>query len=214
MKKTALLILTIGILTACQNNHKKNTHTGDKTHTMLQTNKWILDQKASSIQWTGYKTTVKTPVKGVFKSFKIANMASVNDLNSAIKQAQVEINAFSVFSNNEDRDKKLATQLFGQMIQSQIILAEVVKTNPNKQTALVKIKMNNHEKEIPMQLIIDEDKGQVNISGQIDLTKDFDAGKALQIFHQACFDQHTGTDGVSKTWPIVEVMAQLVFKKK
>jgi len=211
MKHFIAIILFISLLTACQNEPKK-----EKTEPKepLQTAKWILNEEGSSIHWTGYKTTGKIPVKGVFQNFKINGTKPAKDLVTAFKQARADINIYSVFSNNESRDEKLISQLFEKMTDTKNIYARVEKIDVATQTALVTINMNVHEKQIEMAITIDEEKGLVSIKGTIDLVKDFGASKALETFHKACFDKHTGKDGVSKTWSEVSFEANLKFDKK
>ncbi len=215
MKKLLLLFISVGLLSlACQNNQQKTTEKTPPQKQVLQSAKWLLNGKASTIEWTGYKTTGKIPVKGVFKSFKIENVPPATDLKTALEQAKAEIDVTSIFSNNEGRDKKLVEQLFDKMLQTQKIEASIKKIDVANQTAMVNIKMNGQEKTVPMKLHIDENKGQVELAGQIDLIKDFKAGTVLENFHKACFDKHTGPDGISKTWSTVDVKAHLVFQKK
>ena len=211
MKHFIAIALFMSLLTACQNEPKK-----EKTEPKepLQTAQWILNEDASSIHWTGYKTTGKIPVKGVFQNFKINGTKPAKDLVTALKQAQAEINIYSVFSNNESRDKKLISQLFEQMTDTKNIYVRVEKIDPATQTALVSINMNAHKKQIKMPIKIDEEKGLVTLKGTIDLVKDFGASKALEAFHKACFDKHTGADGISKTWSEVSLEADLKFDKK
>ena len=211
MKHFIAIVLFMSLLTACQNDQKKEK-TGQKEP--LQSEKWILNEDASSIHWTGFKTTGKIPVKGVFQNFKIKGTNPADDLISTIKQAQAEINIYSVFSNNEDRDKKLIGQLFEKMTDTKSIYVRVEKIDAATQTALVTINMNTHEKQVPMSISIDDKNGLVSLKGSIDLIEDFGASKALETFHKACFDKHTGEDGVSKTWSEVSVEANLKFDKK
>ena len=211
MKRFIAIALFMSLLTACQNEPKKEK---SEQKEPLQSAKWILNEDASSIHWTGYKTTGKIPVKGVFQNFKIKGTKTANDLATALKQAQAEINIYSVFSNNEDRDKKLISQLFEKMTATKNIYARIEKIDTATQTALVTINMNAHEKQVPMSISIDDKNGMVTLKGTIDLVEDFGASKALETFHKTCFDKHTGNDGVSKTWSEVSVEADLKFDKK
>lgn len=214
MKTLSTLILTLVLLTSCQNNHKKTRDQQPKTTEKIQSAQWILDEDNSSIHWTGYKTTGKIPVKGVFKTFKIKGVKPATDLKTALQSAQAEINIYSIFSNNEDRDKKLIGKLFENMTDTQKIFARIDKIQPDGQSAMMTINMNAHEKTVPVQLQIDENTGKINLSGKIDLLKDFEANNAFEQFHKACFNKHKGEDGVSKTWSEVGFNAELVFKRK
>ena len=214
MKFYSILVLAIVLLTSCQNNNKKTSDKQPKTTEKLQSTQWILDEDNSSIHWTGYKTTGKIPVKGVFKTFKIKGVKPAADLVSALQSAQAEINIYSIFSDNEERDNKLIGKLFENMTDTQSIYARIEKIEADGQSAMMTINMNAHKKTLPVQLQIDENAGKVSLNGQIDLLKDFEATDAIKQFHKACFNQHKGKDGVSKTWSEVGFNAELIFKRK
>ncbi len=211
MKKILVTGLLLGLLFTCQSPKKNKQKPQEDSPKSLQTTKWELNEDASSIYWTGYKTTGKIPVKGVFQNFKIKGVKSATNLAEILKNAQVQINVYSIFSDNEDRDKKLIGDLFEYMTDTENIYARVEKIT--KDSIWVNIHMNAHEKIVPMFLQMDNQKGVVQLNGRIDLLKDFAAAKALNKFHKACFDKHTGKDGVSKTWPEVAIAARLVFDK-
>ncbi len=211
MKKFAIFSLFLILFLACQNN-KKSSPQKPVPKEKLQTTTWILNEDASSIHWTGFKTTGKIPVKGVFQNFEIKGVKPATILKDALKQAQADINIYSVFSDNEDRDSKLIGDLFESMTDTEHIYARVEKIVND--SIIINIHMNAHEKIVPMALKVDEKKGIVRFSGSIDLLKDFGAKKAFDKFHKACFDKHKGPDGVSKTWTEVGVSARLVFDKK
>jgi len=218
MKNTILLFLTATLLFSCQSDKKakkeveadKPTQEAEKSPKSL----WQLNEDQSSIHWTGYKTTDKVAVNGVFQNFSIKGVQPASDLKTAIGNAQVSINVYSIFSNEESRDEKLIQYLFETMTGTQTIEARIDKINPDNKSVLVTIKMNGHQKQIPMDLQIDTQEGKVILSGKINLIEDFAAGSSLEKLHKACFDLHTGKDGVSKTWPEVGVKAVLVFDRK
>jgi len=214
MKSLSTLVLALVLLTSCQDNHKKASEQQPKTTEKLQSAQWILDEDSSSVHWTGYKTTGKIPVKGVFKTFKIKGVKPATDLVSALQNAQAEINIYSIFSDNEERDNKLIGKLFENMTDTQNIYARIEKIEADGQSAMMTINMNAHEKTVPVQLQIDENTGKISLNGKIDLLKDFEANNALEQFHKACFNKHKGEDGVSKTWSEVGFSAELVFKRK
>ncbi len=214
MKTLYTLVFILVLLTSCQNNNKKPSDQQPKTTEKLQSTQWILDEDNSSIHWTGYKTTGKIAVKGVFKTFKIKGVKPAADLVSVLQSAQAEINIYSIFSDNEERDNKLIGKLFENMTDTQKIYARIEKIKADGQSAMMTINMNAHEKTVPVQLQIDENTGKVSLSGKIDLLKDFEAIDAFEQFHKACFNKHKGEDGVSKTWSEVGFSAELVFKHK
>ncbi len=214
MKQLSILFVVLLLLSSCQNEPEKPEQNRQKPAGTLQTGKWILNEDASSIHWTGYKTTGKIPVKGVFQNFKITDVKPTGNLNSAIVKALASINIYSIFSDNEARDKKLISKLFENMTDTQKIYARIEQIDKDGQTAMMSIKMNGRKKTLPVKLQIDEDNSKVTLNGKLDLLEDFEANKAFEQFHQACYDKHTGKDGVSKTWTEVGFSAELVFDRK
>ncbi len=214
MKQLSILLAAILLLYSCQNEAKKPEQNRKKPSETLQTEKWILNEDALSIHWTGYKTTGKIPVKGVFQNFNIKGVKPAGNLKTTIENAIAEINIYSIFSDNESRDKKLITKLFENMTATEKIYARIEQIDKDGQTAMMSIKMNGRKKTLPVKLQIDEDNGKVTLNGKLDLLEDFDANKAFEQFHQVCYDKHTGKDGVSKTWTEVGFRAELVFDRK
>jgi len=222
MKKISILsIVSLFLLLSCNNDKTSKTKESNEPNVTKEMKKstsmqldWQLDQDASSVHWTGYKTTQKVAVSGTFQKFAISGVKPNIDLLKTIEGARIKINVFSIFSDEESRDKKLVEYLFGHMMDTNSIAARVEKIHPDNQTVDVNINMNNHEKIIPMQLKVDTKKGLITMSGKIDLVKDFDAAEPLYFLHTTCFDLHKGEDGISKTWSDVGIKAVLKFVKK
>ena len=71
--------------------------------------------------------------------------------------------------------------------------------------------MNDVEQDVPMAMSAGTD-GSLILSGSIS-TDQFMADEALASLNKACFDLHKGADGVSKTWPDVEISVRAKFEK-
>jgi hypothetical protein len=213
MKKFALFSFVLLLFVACQNNETANKSNSQNTVKKETSEQWRVDTEKSEIGWTAFKTTDKVPVKGQFKSFGFAYKNGKGSLLDLLKTAKANINVTSIFSGNEDRDKKLVDYFFQKMIGTKYISARVESVDESKQTAMVTLNMNAHEKTIPMSYKIDEGKDIINLKGTIDVVKDFAASDVLQALNKACYDLHKGPDGISKTWSEVEVLAKLKFYK-
>ena len=213
MKKLLLIVLIFSGWSCQQTSHTNPRKTTETETIRNQKNEWQLNEDASTIYWTGYKTTDKIPVTGSFQKFKLTGIKTSPDLLKTIENARIHILVNSIFSNEEIRDKKLVKYLFETMVGTEGIDARIEKIDKNNKTAQVNIYMNNIEKIIPMQIQTDEEKGKIILLGKINLIDDFKAEYSLNALHQACYDLHTGKDGISKTWPEVAVKAELVFEK-
>jgi hypothetical protein len=224
MKTSKYIIISFAmLLLSCQNAKQSDKTQEQKQEQSTQkisetasksVAQWQINQDESSIHWTGYKMTEKVAVSGTFNTFEITGVKKSSNLNSILKNARIQINVNSIFSDEESRDKKLIEFLFGKMMETNFIEARIENIDLTKHIIDVNIHMNNHEKVIPMELQIDEQKGIIIMSGKIDLINDFDAKEPLYFLHTACFEQHKGKDGKSKTWSEVAVNANIKFDKK
>jgi len=211
MKKVFILILIAGLF-SCQNNKKEQKK---ETHTQKNVSKqslWKLDADHSLIQWTAYKTTSRVPVKGEFKQFDLKGVQTAENIPNTLKNAEIDINIFSVFTNVEERDKKIILYLFEKMSNTNKIKVKVKKIEGN--TLYADITMNGRTKEVPFNMHVDEKRGTLDLTGKIDLVKDFEAQKPLSLLNKACYNLHMGEDGVSKTWPDVNLRAFLKYHKE
>jgi len=160
---------------------------------------------AVEVSWTGYKTSKKVGVNGIFDKVTYAPVApSGEDFRSILVGSSVVIDASSVNSKHEDRDSKLAKFFFGLMSDKNInakildIKADKrVKNAPRTGTLSVEIEMNGVKKITTMTYSFSDDIFEAK--GSIDLL-DFSASKALAGINEACFDLHEG-----KTWSDVGI---------
>ena len=195
------VFLMLFLLLALNSSCKK-----EKAETKAQ---YSIEPKTISVNWTGYKTTEKVAVTGQFQEIRISNLKMADTALEAINGTEFEIPVSSLFSDNEVRDSKLKELFFGVM-DATVNLSGTLNLN-NDGTGFIDLKMNAVQKELPITYII---SGQlVEIEGVINLD-DWQAQKAWESIHQACFDLHKGADGESKTWKDVAVKAAIYLKKK
>ncbi len=208
MKKIFFIVLTFGILAACNNSgEKQNAESKDKSETC----NWILNQDSTVLSWTAFKTTDKIGVGGHFTKFMIEGVNPAETIEDALKNAHIKIDVSSINTGNPDRDKKITEEFFAKMADTEMITGEVVKIDAEGKSAIIRIKMNGTEQEVPMSMEI-ASNGKVTMSGSI-TTDQFMADEALASLNKACYDLHKGTDGISKTWPDVEIKITAQFDK-
>lgn len=202
MKKIILysLILAISVLTvSCKKDVKKN-----------ETAQFSIDPKTVTVKWTGYKTTSKIPVNGEFKEFQVSNIKQASTAVEAMNGTVFSIPVSSIFSGDEERDGKLKQLLFGVM-DATVSITGTLNLNVDG-TGNINLSMNGVSKEVPITYIV---SGQlVELEGTLDLINDFQANAAIESISKACFEQHKGPDGISKTWTEVVISAAAYLKKK
>jgi len=169
-----------------------------------------IEQKTITVKWTGYKTTDKIAVNGEFKEINISTDAKNSTTAvGALNGAKFNIPVSSLFSNNDERDGKLKQLFFGAM-DATLSLTGTLNLNDDG-TGDIDLLMNGVQQKIPVTFIA---SGQlVEINGIMNLDN-WNAQSALGSLAKACFEQHKGPDGESKTWNEVAVGAAVYLSKK
>jgi polyisoprenoid-binding protein YceI len=164
--------------------------------------------KEQKLEWTGFKTTKKLPVKGSFKKIK-HNSTKAGTPHDLISSLKFSLDTSSVDSRNPVRDKRLVKSFFKLMKGS--ISGEIVQVKgKNAGVAQVSLTMNGVTKPLAFRFKLDGTK--FSAVGRLDIL-DFQSSKALKALNKACFDLHKGPDGVSKTWSDVEIKISAELKK-
>lgn len=199
MRKPILLALAIFIvMSACKKEVKKEPA------------KFSVVAETITVNWTGYKTTSKIPVKGQFKTVEISNSNEAATAIEALNGTTFSLPVSSLASDDDDRDGKLKQLFFGVM-DATLSLTGSLRLEENGK-GFVNLKMNNVSKEIPITYIV---SGQlVELNGTLDIVNDFKAQSALESISKACFELHKGPDLVSKTWSDVGIDAAIYLRKK
>jgi len=211
MRKITLCLLTCFLLIiSCKKEVKE---TKDNTQEVKKTT-YSVDASTTEVNWTAYKTTVKTPVKGIFSRLNIKTPIQSDSKQGAFEGLEFNIPISSFFSKNEIRDNKIKALFFGVMKETTLISGHFsnIIGNDTEGTMLLNLKMNRETVAIPMKYTIADNK--VAINGIISDLIDWKMEDAFTSLHKACELLHTGEDGVSKTWKDVAISATAVLKTK
>lgn len=211
MKKILTTVLACSIfMISCKKQEKQNT---EQVIEKSQKNQFSIDANATEINWTAYKTTAKTAVKGVFTSLKIDNPIKSTNKQDTFENLEFSIPISSFYSKNEIRDSKIKKLFFGFMKNTELISGNFTDINGDnkKGTMSLNLKMNGEIVVVPMNYSISENV--IIINGTIKDLLDWKMDKAFNSIHKACELLHTGEDGVSKTWQEVAISATAVLKK-
>ncbi|MCK5906667.1 MAG: hypothetical protein KAG37_03705 [Flavobacteriales bacterium] len=200
LNKSIIALMLIAITTSCGNSSENEKDTNSKKELTY------LDAK-TTIQWTAYKTTEKIGVKGTFNEFRIENKDKVSSIEEIINTTKFRIPTASVFSGNAPRDILIKTYFFGAMMNTDTIYGNFISAKDGK--GQVAIKMNNVEFENNFTYSFKNDSLKINATLLLD---NWNGYTALSSLHEQCFDKHTGPDGVSKTWPDVDLEIISVLK--
>ncbi len=206
MKRSILfLFFTLLIFTySCKKDEKKV----EKKEAATQTMYTVLD-KDVIINWTGYKTTEKIPVKGTFKEVEILNAKTADSPVKVINDLKFKIPVASIFSKDSIRDYKLVNFLFGNMKNTISIEGRITLNENNK--GISTLSLNGFEKEVPVTYILSGNDIHINTS--IDLNN-WQAQAAVKALNDVCSEKHKSKDGISKTWSEVGIDVDVKVTKK
>ncbi len=157
---------------------------------------YTYDDETSAMTWTAYKTTAKVDVGGTFNEITITGDKSSDDPKKLIESLSFSINTESVETNDEGRNKKIASFFFGKMNEPATITGKVKSLDDNGKATL-EVKMNGVSTDVVGEYTLVD--GTFDFNATIDVAK-WDALKALQSLSEACREKHTGDDGILKTW--------------
>lgn len=202
-KKLTISILSLLILFAfsCK-NEKKTTEKINE----IDSKKYSFVEKTTKMEFTAYKTTKKSPVKGVFTKITINNPKTASSVIEAINGLNFSIPINSIKTENKDRDAKIIKSFFGAMKET-THLTGTVSINNNEN--YIVLKMNGISSKIPVKYGVKDQI--VTIKGIINLDN-WQAKSAISALNLVCKDLHKGEDGISKTWNEVAIKIVTVLK--
>jgi polyisoprenoid-binding protein YceI len=193
MKSGILFLALSGLILTMQScGSETKTETTDEAEKSCF---YSYNSGSSVLEWTAFKFTDKTPVKGSFNEIKIEGIESSDDPKKLIESLTFTIETSSVETQNEERNGKIVKLFFGTIGTPQI--TGKVKSLGEDGNATVEIKMNNLSQDVVgTYTLID---GKFAFNATIDVMK-WNAGAGIKELNTACKDLHTGADGVSKLW--------------
>lgn len=187
----SLLAFAIILLTACSGESKKEESAPAKKESCF----YSYNSSSSVLEWTAYKFSDKTEVKGTFNDIKIEGLENSEDPKKLIESLKFVIQTASVETQNVERNGKIASKFFGTM-STQTISGKVKNLKKNGK-AIVQIEMNDVKKNVEGDYTLED--GHFTFSATIDVL-DWNGGHAIEMLNTICKDLHKGPDGVSKLW--------------
>jgi polyisoprenoid-binding protein YceI len=164
------------------------------------------------VGWTAYKTSKKAAVKGEFKTVDVKGPTSGADVAKMLKATRVTVDPFSSDSGSPERDANLSQYFFHKMEKPKASGRVLNVQGGESGTFDLVLTMNGAKRKVAMKYETSPD-GNFTASGSFDML-DFGLRTAFDSIHQACLEKHKGEDGVSKTWPDVEVRIAAKVDKK
>ena len=171
------------------------------------------DIAGAKVSWTAFKTSDKVAVGGRFDQVNVKAGDKSTKITDVLETIIFNIPISSTNTANEDRDAKLVKSFFGAMNQTDIILGQVksVTGDNTSGTCVFYLTLNNIEKETSIDYTVEDNL--LKLSGEIDLLN-WEGEGAISSLNKVCEALHTGADGVTKTWSIVELGIEATLKKE
>jgi hypothetical protein len=155
------------------------------------------------IKWTAYKHTDKIPVNGKFEKFEVTNFTKSSDLKTAITGVKFNILVSSTNTNDKSRDQKIVNSFFKKMVNTDTI-SGYINTLESNGSGKIYLSMNGENIEKNYSWVMDEKNREIFIKASINVL-DWGAENALNALNEVCLERHTGSDGINKLWPDVDV---------
>ncbi len=189
-----LLLFTISIISiSCKKEQKK------VDEIIEATKDYTIDNSSIKINWVAFKTTDKVPVKGLFKNVEL-NKTSGTSAIDFLNDLEFSVPVSSIFTDNKERDGKLQKFFFGVMDNTELLSGSISITNAND--GVIHLNMNGITHDLPIKY--DSNNNGTAIKGKLNLDN-WNGQDAIESLNKACFDLHTGDDGISKTWNTVQI---------
>jgi hypothetical protein len=181
------------------------------TETTKQGKSTICDweQPTSKLSWTMFKTTDKIAFTSRFQEIKITSFKKSQDLLTSFIGTKILVNTQNI-QHNKASNKIMEEYLFGHMMLSNTIVFTIKSIDKTTNKAVVNIKMNNTNKDIYVNLLLQDNI--IHLKGLLDLKFDFDAVEALYFYKTATSKDNKSKDGKNVLWP--DVAFELVLKAK
>lgn len=209
MKNISILFLALSMsLFSCKNEENKTTTTDVESENTTEAAVFVAKPVATTVSWTAYKTTDKTPVKGKFTQVDFEEKSG-NTVQETLNNLSFSIPISSLFTQDTIRDGKIKTSFFGAMLDTELISGTLKVEGEN---CVASLTMNGVTHDLPLEMTITEER-RVALTGIMQL-KDWNALEALNSLNKVCFDLHKGPDGVSKTWEEVKIEASIYLRDK
>ncbi len=164
--------------------------------------RWSVDKDRIEVTVTGYKFSEKTGVSGKLPGIVIAGPAEGVTSTGLLQKTSFTIDARSINSGDATRDKNLRETFIATM-KSPFITGKILKAAARSRL-VAEVTMHGITKEVAFNYQININK-KLTVTGRINVL-DFALQPALSSLAKRCAALHTGPDGISKTWPTIDIV--------
>ncbi len=180
------------------------------------------------VKWEAYKTNEKLAVAGKFMKSETKAMRTKDaSLEVLMKGVRTTVSLNSVDSGNPARDTNLKKAFFEKFVkaaaataQGRILSVQAENEAETSGKLLMELRMNGVTHPVEMRYQVTERKSEKGKEPTLEWSAkgsfnflQWGLDDALDALNKACGDLHKGKDGVSRTWPEVELTLTMPLKK-
>jgi len=204
--KSILFFLPILFITSCNTSEKKRKR-DDATKVKVETQQYNIDTSGTTLEWTAYKFTEKLGVSGTFDRFELNLKNETGSIEALLENTEMTIITSSVNSGNEIRDPKVRASFF-KVLHTDTIFGKILDAEDGM--GALELRMNGIANDVAYTYSLNHDTLFLTTNLDVPL---WNGQEALDSLNKECYELHTGTDGISKLWPDVDVILKLPIKK-
>lgn len=178
---------------------------------------YIFDPQNTKLMWTAYKYSSKLGVSGILSEIVfnpvIQSFKDQKDIHAIFSDFAFESDLnFNDEETNTVRNQNIQNFFFDQL-KSKKISGIVISKNGSETEGNVSIELifNGVKKIVPAKYTIINNTIELSCSLHL---QDFDAMDALSTLHDHVSDLHKGPDGISITWPDVDIKVVSILRVK
>lgn len=171
--------------------------------------KYAYNEESSVMEWTAFKYSNKTPVKGTFTKIKVTAISEASSAEDLVESLGFTIPVSSIETNDQSRNAKIIEFFFATIATEE--LSGRLKSIEKDGTAILEVKMNGITKDVKGTYTLKDTFFALNATMNV---LDFNADQAIANLNAACATNHTGEDGVLKLWSDVDLSFTTVLTKK
>ena len=214
MKKILIhvAILTSSLFIACGGEDDSKASQQDQNQEQVCFYEYD-EESSATVKWTAFKTSDKVAVGGTFNTVLVKAGEKSTKLTEVLQKVTFTIPTESTNTASVDRDAKIVESFFGSMSNTDLILGHVKSVEGDNESGncTFYLMLNEIEKEVVLAYTVTDNV--VKLTGGIDINN-WNAENAVKELNKVCEDLHKGADGVSVTWPDVELEIEATLSKR
>jgi polyisoprenoid-binding protein YceI len=162
---------------------------------------YTYNHTSSTLEWTAFKFTEKTGVKGTFNEVIVESPKGSDNPERVLSSLRFKLPTSTVETQNEERNGKISN-IFFKTLSTDTIRGSVKQLNLKKGKAIIDLQMNGLRRDVNGNCTYVD--GLFTFNASIDLN-DWNGKNAVQALNIACKDLHTGSDGKSVLWSTIDL---------